>query len=71
MLKFLLDLLTDHDNDGDIVSILGAIATITMIGLQIFVTYHSKTFDPNQFGMGIGLLLAGLGGGYFAKSKAG
>lgn len=71
MFKFLLDILTDHDNDGDIVSVLGTIAAITMIGLQIFVTYQTKVFDPNQFGIGIGLLLAGLGGGYFAKSKAG
>jgi hypothetical protein len=69
-MKFLVDLVTDHDNDGDIVSVLGALGALTLIGLSIYSVIKSGTFDAVNFGTGIGLILAGLGGGYFSKTRA-
>lgn len=70
MLKFLKDLVTDHDNDGEIVSVLGTLSVLCFLVFQGYVVWTTKTFNGVEFGTGVGLVLVGLGGGYFAKSKS-
>lgn len=70
MKKLFLDIITDHDNDGDIVSILGTLAMLVFLGMSVYIGIVNHTFDYLNFGTGTGLILAGLGGGYFAKSKS-
>jgi hypothetical protein len=70
MKKFFLDLVTDHDNDGEIVSILGTLAMLVFLGMTVYVGSTNHTFEYVNFGTGAGLILAGLGGGYWSKSKA-
>jgi hypothetical protein len=69
-MKWLNDLLTDHDGDFDVVSTLGAMAVVVFLCLSIYVTLHTGAFDYSAFGASVGMMLAGLGGGYFAKSSA-
>jgi len=66
--KFLTDIATDNAGDADVVSVLGVLATLVMLGLTIFIAITTGTFDVLNFGTAVGLLLAGLGGGYWAKN---
>ena len=62
-------LVTDHQWDADIVSVLGAASVAVFLDLSIYTTIHTGTFQYTEFGTAVGLMLAGLGGGYFATSK--
>ena len=65
------DILTDHNSDGDIVSILGVVAFVFFIGFTVYTVYtvyKNHTFDPLTYSAGAAALLAGIGGGYRLKS---
>lgn len=68
--SFLLSLFTDHDGDGEVVSVLGVLAVLVFLVLSIYTTSLTGTFAYTEFGTAVGLMLAGLGGGYFVKGKS-
>lgn len=70
-MKAIKDLFTESDGETfEVLSILGALAVFIAIVLQVYVTYHSKAFDPIQFGTGITALIVGIGGGQKLKPQA-
>ena len=63
-------LFTDKNDDGELVSVLGALSVTVFLALAVYTTIHTGTFQYTEFGTAVGLMLAGIGGGYFAKDKA-
>lgn len=63
MSKILRDLLTDSDNlTHDIYRYLALLSILTGLGLSIYVVVvKDQPFDMQQFGIGIGVLFAGVG----------
>jgi hypothetical protein len=68
-MKWLRDLFTDNNGDADIVSSLGCLSVVVFLALSIYTTINTGDFKYGEFGAAIGMMLAGLGGGYFAKSN--
>lgn len=66
----LTDSITDHNDDIDLVSILGVAAFVFFILFTGFYLYKSGTFDPLAYATGSGLLIAGVGGAYRLKCGA-
>ena len=50
--------------------VLGSVAFLTFVVLTIYIALHNGTFNPIEFGTATAAMLAGIGGGYLAKSKA-
>lgn len=70
-MKFLRDILTETDGKSyELIALLGSLAIVFAIGLQVYVTYNTKTFDILNFSTGIGALLVSIGGGLKLKPAA-
>ncbi len=62
MSGFLSRLLSSDDHSVELHLFLGAIGTLTFLGLEIFqVIWRRVPFDMNAFGQGIGLTFVGTG----------
>lgn len=71
-MKFLRDILTETDGKSyELIALLGSLAIVFAIGLQVYVTYNTKTFDILNFSTGIGALLVSIGGGQRIKPQIG
>jgi hypothetical protein len=69
-MKLLKDLFTEKDGESfELLAALGALAVVVALGLQIYVTYRSGTFDLINFGTGITALIVGIGGGQKLKPQ--
>lgn len=68
--KVVKDCLTlANGSDYDIGRIAGAAGVIVFFGLAIADFLMNKKFDPQAFGMGFGLIIAGLGAALALKHK--
>ncbi len=68
--KFLKDSLTTANGvDYDLGRILWALAFLVGIGLEIFAVITHRTFDLQQYGIGVGALLLAGGGALNLKAK--
>jgi hypothetical protein len=68
-MKWLRDILT-ADKDSrvfDLVRVGTAVSLVTGLGLTIFVVVRGQPFDMQQFGLGVGLILAAGGGAMWAR----
>ena len=68
-LKKLLELVTEDDNKTLCpVRFAAMVAFVIAMWLQVHATYYNAPFNIENFGIGVGSLLAGLGGGRFFSS---
>ena len=72
-LQKILELVTEDDNKTLCpVRFAAMIAFVIAMWLQIHSSYYGSKFDIENFGIGVGSLLAGLGGGrFFSRSGSG
>lgn len=72
-LNKLLELVTEDDNKTLCpVRFAAMIAFIIAMWLQIHASYYNTQFNIENFGIGVGSLLAGLGGGrFFSRTGSG
>lgn len=70
--KFFKDILTDDSgNDGDIVSVMGALLILALIVISGWsVIHNNQPFDMQNFGIAGAALLASLGGAYHWKQSS-
>lgn len=69
-MKFFKDIFTEKDGESfELIAALGAIAVVVAIGIQCYVSLKSGSFDIVNYGTGIGLLLAAVGGGQRLKPQ--
>lgn len=67
-MKLFKDIFTETDGESfELIALLGSIALVCAIALQVYVTYNTKTFDILNFSTGIGALLVSIGGGLKLK----
>lgn len=67
-MKLLTDIFTETDGQSfELIALLGSLAFVCAISLQVYVTYNTKTFDILNFSTGIGALLISIGGGLKLK----
>ncbi len=70
MPEFIKHCFTGKDNETfDIARVLWALGALAFIGCAAWVVVHSGTFDPQNFGSGFGLVMAGGSGSIWAKAK--
>lgn len=70
-MKLFKDILTETDGESyELLALLGSLALVCAIGLQVYVTYNTKVFDILNFSTGIGALLVSIGGGLKLKPAA-
>ncbi len=69
-MKFLNDLLTESDGISFCPArLLWIIGVLAFIALSFYAVFHGKEFDPQNWGLGYGGLLAGGGVGVAQKGK--
>ena len=67
--NFIKDCLTGIDGESyDIGRVMWAIAFLVGIALEVFSVYSGRTFDLQQYGIGVGALLLAGGGALKLKS---
>jgi hypothetical protein len=70
MFKFIKHIFTGIDNETwDIGRILWAKMCLVYCSISAWHTYHSGSFDPQQWAIGASAILAGGGGSLALKSK--
>jgi hypothetical protein len=70
MIKLLNDLLTGKDNQThDIGRYLWAAGVLVYLGLSIFAIIKGQPWNPTEYGIGLGAVLAGGGAGIALKVK--
>ena len=69
-IKFFKDILTEADGTSYCPArLLLIVGSIAFIFLSFYAVYHGKEFDPQNWGLGYGGLLAGGGGWILMKGK--
>lgn len=67
---FWRSMLTDHNGDFDTGRILVAVVVVAMCAIQLLdVQYNKAVFKPNDFGIGIGAVLAGFAAYLYGDAK--
>lgn len=68
-MKIIRDILTDYDGTTyDTGRVIAVALVLSMIGFEGYSVYHTKLFDPQAFGMGMGAVLAALGCAIFGDN---
>lgn len=69
MMKLIKDILTELDGETyDISKLLWAFGVVVFIGLSIVAVCKGQLWNPAEYGLGMGSLLAGGGAGVKFKS---
>lgn len=69
-MKKLIELITGDDNVTlEPAYALGTLAFLVGIGLQIYSVITQHPFDIQNYGLGIGIFLAGMGAGKWAGTR--
>jgi hypothetical protein len=68
--RFLKHCFTGKDKETfDIARVLWALGILSFIAYAGWTVFHSRTFDPQAYGAGFGLIMASGGASVWAKAK--